>query len=614
MTRHNLLPKTAAIFLSFAIGGLLQIQGSDPPAQEAGAFLSGVPHEEPTASLGISTLPLPTNQTDPAFDVFIDLRSVVYALSTSDLQLLIDLGLQLGQGEQVLMRTHRSGITARALLAKAARLAADKQDNLSLRRLAKAAEQYNDRDLIAHVQAMAKLSSASRAVDPAFLLSVENIDLEAVAKVKRILADVRYATAVGDPALLETLERETKSKGSMPADQTVTLSKMIAEARAELTQPVGTEEANLRKLMSASRDYETNKFDRKAKVEKGGWVVAWAKDISETDAIEGVVAGGVSIYSANPAPFIAWVETLVERTISSLMASAKEEFPNAIRRQAMDLAMEAIKAAIQGQDAREVFRQYDTVDFKAGAIKYSGRNYQNVWNPFKWKHEKIYYGPPTWGIKPYVAFRWRGSGGSGTGNSERTQAIYVRNKAPFPVSVAVHYKLNNHWRTDGFRQIDPGQRSLVCRTDNTWIYFYANGPGYKWDGTDSYQVVAGKQYGFFQKTTGEGWEDWTLELNYTPPAQSARRWAYVDNSGRRGYFEQVEGNLWIEVQANGTRIKFQEVARTSAYVELYDSGRGQVWVRLYADHSTWKHPSQTRGEWRPLWKGAYDHSTRVSAR
>ncbi|PFF14709.1 hypothetical protein [Bacillus cereus] len=144
--------------------------------------------------------------------------------------------------------------------------------------------------------------------------------------------------------------------------------------------------------------YETNKPEHKSEVENGTppWVVAWAEDITETDAAEGVIAGVGSVFGANPAPFIAWVENLVNRTISTLVTDAEKRFPEAIKNEVNQLAQEAIKAAIQGKSAKEVLKNYDTVDFKAGAIKYSGKN----------KACGVTLST-TWGLVPYVAFRWR---------------------------------------------------------------------------------------------------------------------------------------------------------------------------------------------------------------
>jgi hypothetical protein len=72
--------------------------------------------------------------------------------------------------------------------------------------------------------------------------------------------------------------------------------------------------------------YETNKFDLKARQEAGGWILAWSDDISETDAIQGVVAAGVSIYSGGSS-FALWIRNLVQRTIQSTMRSAGARFP-----------------------------------------------------------------------------------------------------------------------------------------------------------------------------------------------------------------------------------------------------------------------------------------------
>lgn len=152
--------------------------------------------------------------------------------------------------------------------------------------------------------------------------------------------------------------------------------------------------ANFVNFSEAYGEYRTNKFALKSEIETGGWVVAWADDMSETDAIQGVVAAGVSVYTANPAPFIEWVRQLVDRTISSLTASARERFSQELRSQAERFTREAIEAAIRGRNANEVLRQFDTVDFKAGAIKYSGGNYLG--------NQII---SRTWGLKPYVAFR-----------------------------------------------------------------------------------------------------------------------------------------------------------------------------------------------------------------
>lgn len=150
--------------------------------------------------------------------------------------------------------------------------------------------------------------------------------------------------------------------------------------------------------------YQTNKFDLKSRVETDGWVAAWGQDVSETDAAEGVVAAGVSVFGANPEAFPLWVDQLVDRTLTSLGNDARERFTAEAYKQVQGLAREAIATAIRGKSANEVLRNYDTIDFKAGAIQYSGRNYIGSVNVSR-----------TWGLKPYVAFRVRGSAKKNTG-------------------------------------------------------------------------------------------------------------------------------------------------------------------------------------------------------
>ena len=117
-------------------------------------------------------------------------------------------------------------------------------------------------------------------------------------------------------------------------------------------------------------EYQTNKFDLKGQVEAGGWTTSWADDISETDAAQGVVAAGISVYTANSGPFMLWVEQLVQRTLYSISA----DLTGNARKEAERLARQVIYDAVSGKSAKEITRQFDTVDFKAGAIRYSGRN------------------------------------------------------------------------------------------------------------------------------------------------------------------------------------------------------------------------------------------------
>lgn len=142
--------------------------------------------------------------------------------------------------------------------------------------------------------------------------------------------------------------------------------------------------------------YQTNKFDLKSNTENGGWVVGWADDIAEKDVLLGLVAAGVSVASSEPGPFLLWVEELVSRTTSTLLADLDSEFKNKIRKQVSEVASRVIRDAILGKDSREELGSIDTLDFKVGAIKYSGKN-KVCGNTVS----------TTWGMKPYIGLRLR---------------------------------------------------------------------------------------------------------------------------------------------------------------------------------------------------------------
>ncbi|ABY46734.1 hypothetical protein [Bacillus mycoides] len=142
--------------------------------------------------------------------------------------------------------------------------------------------------------------------------------------------------------------------------------------------------------------YLTNKFDLELKIENDGWITAWADDIAEKDVLQGVVAAGVSVFSSNPSAFLYRINNLVNRTISSLQTDAQHKFTAEMRRVANEIAADVIRRAIQGKSPLETFKQFDTFDFKAGAIRYSGRN-MLCGNTVS----------TTWGMKPYIALRVR---------------------------------------------------------------------------------------------------------------------------------------------------------------------------------------------------------------
>ncbi len=98
-------------------------------------------------------------------------------------------------------------------------------------------------------------------------------------------------------------------------------------------------------------------------------------------------------------------------------------------------------------------------------------------------------------------------------------------------------------------------------------------------------------------------------------AENVKRvhWTYRNDHGT-GYFKETGSNKWMERLPQGGVCFFKETVQNTEFVEIYDSSRGQVWVRMYLTRSYWKHPKLTRGEWRTLWAGSWTHSVLTSSR
>ena len=449
--------------------------------------------QPPTSFDGDSTgpehAPLPPEYTDPAFDRYVDLRQVGAAAAASSATEMVDAALLLAEGERILLRTHRSGLTVEQLLRTALKWSVLQQDQATLDRLAKVAKSTRNPELQQQIEAAKKLAGAAREANSSLTIALDSTDAETLRDLKRWIDQTRSASALGDEQSLLNLQFAVDEIEGRLND--ATRAAVLAEIDAALksVQQPGAKNEVLIRLAGAARGYETNKFDLKAEVENGGWTVAWADDVSETDAINGVVAAGVSIYTGNPAAFYAWVDALISDTIRSLMKSATKQFPQAVAKQAQQLAAEVIKQALRGKSPQEVFRQYDTVDFKAGAIRYSGRNYNGSYNIFTGEHEEITLSK-TWGMKPYVAFRWRGSAGTPNNNSgantsstPKTRVYTITNDTRTSVTIEFSPSGNT-------ARLGPGQtttaRSAILNGDNPKLTARASSGKY-WTRTISIQ-------------------------------------------------------------------------------------------------------------------------------
>lgn len=96
-------------------------------------------------------------------------------------------------------------------------------------------------------------------------------------------------------------------------------------------------------------------------------------------------------------------------------------------------------------------------------------------------------------------------------------------------------------------------------------------------------------------------------LLWFPAVSSAEEralFAYVDGNNR-GCFAHISKKEWVEFTGSGETRSFQEVARDADRVQLLDSSRDGVGVRLFAKDSQWNHAQETGGKWLPLRRGSW---------
>lgn len=147
--------------------------------------------------------------------------------------------------------------------------------------------------------------------------------------------------------------------------------------------------------------YTSNKRDKMRVVEKGGWIVAWGREINERDAGDGVVAAGVSIFSGGSSAYM-WAQRLVIESIEKMGRSMRDA-GNRLGDQAQDrltkVAKKVISDALKAKMPKSDSLNFGNLQAKAGLVKYSGTN------SFKLPGGNRTTVSKTWGFIPYVAVR-----------------------------------------------------------------------------------------------------------------------------------------------------------------------------------------------------------------
>jgi len=239
-----------------------------PSASAGPAKADGEAPGAKAAGTGRDAGPAPAAVADPAFDRYVDLGLLGRAWSDMDPALLTDLGLQLAEGERVLMRPHK-GITADQLLSVAARVAAEKRDEATLARLAKAADALGKTALAEQVGSARKLASASRAVDPAATVSIDGTSVEAFTTYKDLMTRITAAKLANDAKALDRIAKTAVRADGLTEEQRQHVVKAAAEAKEALPKDAAPDAAvsALKRLAAASRgDPLSYEFDSRYKV------------------------------------------------------------------------------------------------------------------------------------------------------------------------------------------------------------------------------------------------------------------------------------------------------------------------------------------------------------
>jgi hypothetical protein len=174
---------------------------------------------------------------DDAFDQFVSLDLIQEAYELVDVELAIDCALQLGHGERVLLRQHRSGITPSDLLRFATNAAATKKDAAMFDRLQEAARSLELNELDAVIRVAKKTAGQPR--DASKNLGKYEVFREAI----------EHAGLTGNLAQLDAMLEGLPE--DLSVQQRTAITDMIAEWRSKAAD--GETDSPLSKLTAPSR-------------------------------------------------------------------------------------------------------------------------------------------------------------------------------------------------------------------------------------------------------------------------------------------------------------------------------------------------------------------------
>ncbi|HZZ80222.1 MAG TPA: hypothetical protein VFE62_17035 [Gemmataceae bacterium] len=169
--------------------------------------------------------------------------------------------------------------------------------------------------------------------------------------------------------------------------------------------------------------FRTNRSDVENQVRQGGWAIAFGGELTEFDIAEGAVAAGVSIFTDNPGPVMAWLDQLISESLAQMGNSIAANFAPVARQQAEQFARGVIANLLRGRNVGEQFLDLFHFNLKAGVAQFVGQNTQFIPNASVGGFENFItsgdtggseqpVGPNIFSWCPYVGLRFNPSVGA----------------------------------------------------------------------------------------------------------------------------------------------------------------------------------------------------------
>ena len=210
------------------------------PRHEGSAVAGQRPHESPSTVF----------ERDPAVELYVDLDLLARAVREQDPAGLADAGLQLTEAERILLRSHKGGLTAAAVMRKAATLAARKHDQATLDRLASAAQRSGNKEFLSYIGDVRKLPG----VDDAPPVLVDEVSLQQFALLRDLRHQLGLAELLNEPERIKTVELRMGIGKRLPLAHNEALARCVTQIREGLSKKQSATEIALAKLAAPNRD------------------------------------------------------------------------------------------------------------------------------------------------------------------------------------------------------------------------------------------------------------------------------------------------------------------------------------------------------------------------